>query len=481
MAKTTVIRNAAWAAVWNAARGRHEYRQGIDIAWCDGRILHAGPGYAGACDCSIDGGGLFVMPGLVNVHAHTDSEPAGKGFREEHDVPAMYMTGLYERLAAFRVEAEGQRAACEYAYCELLKSGVTSVVDLDSAFDGWLELAARSGLRVWLGPFYASARWVVRNRHAVGYEWDEAGGRRGFDGALSLIEAARSHACGRLDGILSPWQIDTCTPELLQASVRAAEERKLVVTTHAAQSVLEFQEMVRRHGKTPIQWAAEIGLLGPRTLLGHAIFIDEHSWIRWHSRSDLDLLADSGTSIAHCPQPFARYGAALEDLGRYRRRGVNIGLGTDTLPLNMLEEMRTALVVAHLAARHVHASGTGDVFHAATVGGAQALGRDDLGRLCAGARADLVLVDATHAAMQPLHDPLRSLVYVAADRAVRDVYVDGRQVVAHGRVLTLDQADAARRLSAAQQRALAGVSRLDPAGRSAEEMSPRSLPLAGAP
>jgi cytosine/adenosine deaminase-related metal-dependent hydrolase len=478
MTETTIIRNAAWAAVWNAVCGRHEYQQGIDIALRGDRIVHVGRGYAGPCDRAIDGSGLFVMPGLVNVHAHTASEPAGKGFREEHGVPAMYMTGLYERLAAFRLDADGQQAACEYAYCELLKSGVTSVVDLNSAFGGWLDLAARSGLRVWLGPFYASAGWVISNRHSVGYDWDEAGGQRDFDSALSLIEAARSHPCGRLDGVLSPGQIDTCSRELLQASVQAAADRDLIVTTHASQSVLEFQEMVRRHGKTPIQWAAEIGLLGPRTLLGHAIFIDEHSWIRWHSRTDLDLLADSGTSIAHCPLPFARYGAALEDLGRYRRRGVNVGLGTDTLPLNMLEEMRAALMVSHLAARDVHATGTGDVFHAATVSGAQALGRDDIGRLCAGAKADLVLVDATHPAMQPLHDPLRSLVYVAADRAVRDVFVDGRQVLADGRVLTLDQADAGRRLAQAQQRALAGVPRHDHAHRSAEEMSPRSLVLA---
>lgn len=478
MTKTTVIRNVAWAAVRDAADQRHEYRRDIDLAFRGDTIVHAGPDYQGAADEVIDGRTLFAMPGLVNVHAHTDSEPAGKGFREEHGVPEMYMTGLYERLAAFRVDEEGQAAAMAYGYCELLLSGVTTLVDLNAPSPGWIDLAARSGLRVYLGPFYASARWVVNNRHAVGYEWNEQAGRQGLDQALAIIDAAERHPCGRLGGVLAPGQIDTCSESLLRDSVAAAEERGLTLTTHASQSVIEFNEMVRRHGQTPVQWAAQIGLLGPHTLLGHAIFIDEHSWLRWHTRKDLDLLADSGTSVAHCPMPFARYGAMLEDFGRYRRRGVNLGIGTDTLPLNMLEELRTALMVSHIAAKDVHAAGTGDVFHAATIGGAKALRRSDLGRLAPGAKADIVLVDLDHPAMQPLHDPLRSLVYAAADRAVRDVYVGGSKVVADGKVLTLDLADAAARLAQAQQRALAAVPRNDYAGRAADEMSPRSLPLA---
>lgn len=475
---TTVVRNASWAAVWNSAAGRHEYRRDVDVAFRGDRIVHVGPGYAGVVDEVVDGRTSFVMPGLVNTHAHSGSEPAGKGLREEHGVPEMYMTGLYERLAAFRPDRAGQLAASEYGYCELLRSGVTTVIDLNAPDDDWIELAARSGLRVFLGPFYASARWVVTNRHSVGYRWDEAAGRREFDQALSIVEAARQHPCGRLDGVLAPGQIDTCSEQLLRDSLDAAVALGLTFTTHAAQSVLEFNEMVRRHGKTPVQWAADIGLLGPNTLLAHAIFIDEHSWLRWHTRDDLGLLADSGTHVAHCPLPFARYGAMLEDLGRYRRRGVALSLGTDTLPLDMFEEMRTALMTSHIAARDVHAVDTGAVFHMATIGGAAALRRDDLGRLAPGAKADLVLVDLEHPAMHPLHDPLRSLVYAAADRAVRDVYVDGVKVVADGEVLTLDHHDAARRLTEAQRRAARDIPQHDWAGRSVEQFSPRSLPMA---
>jgi cytosine/adenosine deaminase-related metal-dependent hydrolase len=251
----------------------------------------------------------------------------------------------------------------------------------------------------------------------------------------------------------------------------------LPLTTHAAQSVLEFKVMVERHGVTPVQWAARIGLLGPSTLLGHAIFIDEHSWLHWWSREDLPLLVDMCTSVAHCPTPFARYGQTLQDLGRYLRAGVNVGMGTDVSPHNMLEEMRTAAVLARIAGEDIHALGTADVFHAATIGGARALLRDDLGRLGAGKKADLVLVDLADVNMVPARDPLRSLIYTAAERAVRDVYVDGHLVVAARKVLHLDRADAAGRLAEAQQRMIDAVPDHDHAGRSAAEITPLSLPL----
>ena len=235
--------------------------------------------------------------------------------------------------------------------------------------------------------------------------------------------------------------------------------------------------MLRRHGKTPVQWAGEIGILGPGTILGHALFLDSHSWIRWWTRSDLALIADTGSSVAHCPTPFARYGQIMENFGDYLRAGVTMGLGTDTTPHNLVEEMRKAAILARIAARDIETVTTADLFHAATVGGATALLRDDLGRIAPDKKADLVLVDLTVPQMVPARDPLRSFIYHAADRAVRDVFVDGRQIVAAGKVVTLDQAEAGRRLADAQRRMLETAPRRDYRGRNAEQISPLSLPL----
>ena len=104
--------------------------------------------------------------------------------------------------------------------------------------------------------------------------------------------------------------------------------------------------------------------------------------------------------------------------------------------------------------------------------------RDDLGRIAPNCKADLVLVDLTVPQMRPVRDPLRSFIYHAADRAVCDVFVDGHQVVADRKVLTMNQDDAAERLAGAQRRMLEAVGRRDYHGRSAEQISPLSLPMA---
>jgi 5-methylthioadenosine/S-adenosylhomocysteine deaminase len=475
---TTVIKNAAWVVVWDEAAGRHTYQRNVDLAF-DDRISFIGRDYAGPADRIVDGRERFVIPGLIDIHSHPEHEPLYRGIREEHGLPSMQMTGLYERSQALSAPDDDARlASAEFAYCELLLSGVTSLVDISVPWGGWIDLFAKSGMRGFLAPGYASARWYMEDDRELRYAWDEARGRAGFDAAMKTIDAALEHPCGRLSGVVSPMQIDTCTADLLRDSRAAARDRGLPLTVHVAQSVVETREMIRRHGQTPVQWAQSLGLLGPGAILGHAIFIDTHSWVRWWTKTDLKILGDTGTAVAHCPTPFARYGQVMENFGDYLRAGVTMGLGTDCSPHNLVEEMRKAAILARIAARDITTVSTADLLHAATAGGATALMRDDLGRLARGKKADIVLVDLACPQMQPARDPLRGFVYHAADRAVRDVFVDGRQIVADGKVLTLDQGDAAERLAGAQRRMMEGVPRRDYRGRTAEEITPLSLPLA---
>ena len=158
------------------------------------------------------------MLGLVDLHAHPNLEAAYRGIREEHGVPEMAMTGLFERSGAYWPDQEGMLACAEAAYCELLLSGVTTLVDISGVYPGWIDLIARSGLRGVVAPTYASARWVVRRSHLLEYEWNEVAGRKGFEDALSLCDEVRKHPSGRLSGLVSPAQIDTCTEDLLRDS-----------------------------------------------------------------------------------------------------------------------------------------------------------------------------------------------------------------------------------------------------------------------
>jgi cytosine/adenosine deaminase-related metal-dependent hydrolase len=478
-AKTTWIRGADWVVAWNDAHGRHEYLRSADVVFRGDRIIYVGPRYDGRHDTVIDGRRRCVMPGLINIHSHPTNQPITRGVREEFANPALYMTALYDRTGLWHADQDGLYHGAVVGYCELLASGVTTVVDYAARPpDGWIDLMAASGLRVYAGPAFRDADWRVENGSRLIYDWDDARGRRSFGQAMALVESAIGHACGRLGAIVAPAQVDTCRAETLQKSAAVARERGLMVQIHACQTVPEFQEMTRRTGKTPIQWLDELGFLGLHATIAHGIFIDEHPWTHWYTRKDLDLLAASGTTVAHCPVVFSRYGHRLESFGKYLRRGVNIGIGTDSAPHNMLEEMRQALTVSRLATVNAFDVAGADAFNAATIGGARALMRDDIGRLRPGAKADLVLLDLDLPLMRPGRDPLRNLIYTAADRAVRDVYVDGRQVVADRRVLTLDLETATARLEDSQRRAEENVPRQDVDGRTGIVLSPLTLPMA---
>src|SRR5262245_43884401 len=177
---TTLIRNADWIVGWEVAGRHHAYRRNADVAFTDDRIIHVGPDYAGQADTVIDGSRFMVMPGLVNIHAHPGHEPAYRGIREEHGVPNMYMSGLYERSQAFDTsDPELQQACLEVALCELMKSGVTSLCDISGIYPGWLDVFTKSGMRGFLAPGFASARWKIENDHQLGFVWDEARGRKG--------------------------------------------------------------------------------------------------------------------------------------------------------------------------------------------------------------------------------------------------------------------------------------------------------------
>ena len=474
---TTVIRNAAWIAAWDSARNAHVYLRNGDVAFEGADLVCVGGRYDGPADEEIDGTGLFVIPGLVDIHSHTTSQPLYKGLCEEVGNPELWWSGLYDNKLVFDTDEEGIPASTEVAFAELLKSGVTTLVDLSSPFDGWIELFARSGLRGYVAPMFGSATWHTKDGRNVDYDWLADDGQAGLEQAIATIEQAEAHESGRLAGMPAPATPDLCSEQLLGDIMGVCQQKSWKFHIHASESVHEVQEIRRRHGVTPIRFLADRGLLTPRTILAHAIYADTHSWITWSTNEDIELIAQSRVNVAHCPTPFARYGAVLESFSAYRARGINLGIGTDTTPHNMLDEMRWACVLGKVADGNLDAVMTGDVFEAATAGGARALGRDDIGRLAVGAKADLVLVDLNHASMRPGRDPLRVLLFHAAERAVRDVYVDGRLVVENGDVLGLDYDAALTALEAAQKRSEAQVPALHWSGRDAHAIAPTSLPI----
>ena len=468
----TVFRNCAWVVGIDRAQQTHVYRRDVDVAIEGGVVTFVGDHYDGVAHEEVDCRERLLMPGLVNIHSHPSSEPLRKGITDETLSPGFHHSSLYEFLTVFDNDEEGRTASVNVALAELLLSGCTTVVDLSAPYEGWLDLLGASGIRAVAAPGFRDARWYTENGHALDYAWDIPAGERAMHAAVSVIERAQQHPSGRLSGMVYPAQVDTCSAERLRDSHDLAAERGLPWQTHVAQSVYEFHEIYRRHGKSPIQYLDDLGVLSERSILGHAIFADHHPWLHWTSRDDLPLLAERGATVAHCPTVFARRGIALHTFGGYLRQGINMGIGTDTYPHHFLEEMRSVGYYARIIGETVADLETRDVFNAATLGGARALGRDDIGRIEPGARADLVLVDTQHPSMMPLREPLRSLIFVAAERPIRAVYVDGEKVVEDGRCLTIDLPAQSALLEQAQQRSLARTASLDWDGREAQELSP---------
>lgn len=473
MGERTVLRNLSWAIIWDGQR--HRYARDVDIVMEGDGIVHAGGSYAGQAQREIDGSGLMAMPGFVNIHGHLGTEPLGKGFYEELGSPKIHMSRIYEFLYTMRPDRESAPQATRYAIAELMKSGCTTVADMFIPYEGWIDVIASTGVRGFVAPMFRSGAWRTPNDHSVTYDWDHEMGERDMAAALEVCEAARAHASQRMGGIVMPAQAETCTPELIIAAHGEAKARGLPFQIHLGQSVHEFHEITRRYGTTPVGFLYDLGVLDSATTLAHAIFLDHHPSVFWHEKEDLQRIMRCGVNVVHCPVTFAYRGAAMHSLAAYVRSGINMAIGTDTFPHDMLNEMRLALMISKVVTQHVDALRLEDVFESATVGAARAIGRDDLGRLSVGAKADIVLVDTSHPAMVPCRDPLRSLVFSAGSRAVRDVFVAGEQVVANGEVLTFDLADVARQVQIGQEKALSEVPTRDWAGRSPEEIAPLSL------
>ena len=210
--------------------------------------------------------------------------------------------------------------------------------------------------------------------------------------------------------------------------------------------------------------------------MGHCLITTAHRLAALPQGRDVEILAASGVSVAHCPLVFARRGMALESFHRYRAAGINVGLGTDTYPRDLISEMRWASLVGKIVEHDFSVAASAEVFSAATLGGARALGREDLGRLAPGAKADVVVVDLGKLRIGPYRDPIRALVQCGTADDVEHVLVDGRTVVEDGRVVGIDE----RRLLADAQREAerlwSSVPEWHWRGLTAEELSPTSFP-----
>ncbi len=455
--------------------GEHRILRDGCLVVADDRIVHVGSTYDGPADRRVEVPDRIITPGLINTHAHLDESPIDKSVQEDVGNRQFWLTGLIEILPTEMagLDEEGARACVDYSLIELARTGTTTVVQMGGLEEYVADAIEASGLRGYVAPMYRSGHWFTPDGKRVEYAWEADDGRPGFEAAVRFVERMRGRGDGRVQGFLAPAQVDTCSEALLRDSRAASDDLEIPLSLHASQGVWEFQEMTGRHGRTPIEWLSDLGFLGPRTLLGHAIFVAGSSWVNF-AGDDLALLAHSGTSVSYNAWCFIRRGFVMESFPGYVDAGVNMCLGTDTAPQSMIESLRWTAIAGKVAARRTDVSTARQVFDSATVNAARALGRQDLGRIAAGAKADLLFWRADGFTMTPVRDPIRNIVYYAQPADLAEVVVDGRTLVEDGQVLGADVVAATRGVQRAGERVWSRWSSGDWAGRTLEQVAPQT-------
>ena len=456
-------------------RGELILRPCTDVLIRDGRIARIGESMSEPLPedtVRIDARACIVAPGFVDLHCHVTDTPFTRGILEDGGTRELGGSGLYEHLPAVRaaMEPEDEIVAAECGFEELLLSGVTTVVemgyqtevrsggDLDVVAE-IAELAARLGIRLYIAPRFKSGHWTY-GAGSVGYEWYADDGRERFADCVRFLDRVDGSHGGLVRAMLAPAQIDTCSAGLLRETASVSREREWPVELHAGQSRHEFFEMLERHGCSGVTWLDRLGVLDRRFVVGHGLFLSHHSRVRHDEGADLETLARAGAAVAHCPVVFGRRGIVFESFDRYRAAGIRVGIGTDTFPQDMLNELRIGATLAKVVEGDQSAAAARDVFDAATVVGAEILGRRDLGRIEVGARADLVIWRSATPGDAPVRDPIKSLIYGRRTGSAATVLVDGKVVVADNRV-TSAAPDASSRLQGAAQRVWARIPEID--------------------
>jgi 5-methylthioadenosine/S-adenosylhomocysteine deaminase len=435
-----------------------------------------------AVDKVIDAAGKIVCPGFVNLHVHSQLNIGdyllADVTKKDYLAANWLVFGAPLKEKVTPPPAAAVAIGRKYALYSALRNGATTVLDPGGGpgdLDDYVDIVGKLGGRVFFSPPYRSTEIFTDSQGRHYYEESEDKGRPGLKRAVDFIKKHHGAHNGRVQGILNPAQAETCEPSLLRETVAAAKELDAPIHIHAGGNLREFLQILNTHRKPVVEYLAETGVLGPRTTLGHMVFMGGHSRVDYPA-GELQLLAETGATVGHCPHKCAKMAFAMESFDRYLEAGVKIGLGTDTYPLDIVAEMRYASLTSRMVDKNASGARPAAIFNAATIGGADALGRKDLGRLCRGAKADLVIVNLRHTRYGPVRDPINALVEYGSGADIEMVMVDGEIVIDNGRSTRIDEAELFAQAEAGAKRAWDNWAERDWNGRSVEQIIPPAFP-----
>ncbi|MEO7555800.1 MAG: amidohydrolase [Acidimicrobiales bacterium] len=369
----------------------------------------------------VDATAHAVIPGLHNCHLHSGLLRGTAESMSLWDWLQTYVDPAHKALTP-----EIAAAASLHCYAESLLAGTVSVMDMWRHMEGSAAAADELGIRATLVPYVADGD----------YDWFET-----IETNRRLLESHRTASDGRVRTWVGLEHLLYCSEECFAQAVALMEEFDTGLHTHSSESMWEVEESLARWGHRPIEVFHQRGVLSDRTVVAHCV---------WLSDAEIDLMARAGTAVAHCPCSNMKLSSGAAPVGALRAAGVTVGLGSDgekeNNNLDLVEEMKFASLLQKVTTLDPTAGDPWDVLAMATIDGARTLGLDEVtGSLEPGKRADIITVDLSGLHTTPvLHggdfNVAAHLVFSASGRDVRDVWVDGRRLVAAGVPTTFDVA-----------------------------------------
>ena len=414
------------------------------VGWTDGEITYVGPAAdvkSADADHVVDGAGSLTLPGLVNAHVH-GRHSLLRGAAQ--DVPEIeWMTRALGPISDHMTATDGVVGA-ELTAIEALSSGTTTLGEYAAEVSELVEDVYRPlGLRV---VATETIHAVPGDAADVGpdetYPFDRDAGEASLSRAEKLFEQFADDPLVR--PAYGPQALDMVPLDLLESITERARTRGRTVHMHVAQGDREQRQIAARYGdgSTTVGVLDDEGLLGEHLLAAH---------LHGATPPERELLVDAGVRMVGCPSSITAIDGVVPPIVEYRERGGTVGLGTDQAPgpggHNALREVRTTALLAKADRGDPTALDAAGALELATIGGARALGiADSVGSLSPGKRADVVVCDMQQASVAPtvqvpFHTAIPNLVYGASGTEVRDVFVDGVQLVSGGDIVGIDVDD----------------------------------------
>ncbi|MFP4200736.1 MAG: chlorohydrolase family protein [Clostridia bacterium] len=441
---------------YDESRGSHVIIPDGEVVIEDNQILFTGKAYEDPVDRVIDRTDCLIMPGLINAHALVDTSIFQYIALDRERTSSVRSRQYVLEQTEDAFDRHKIRDGARHSMLNMVRGGSTTILGMTAGvFKRWndpdwepetyMETAVEMGLRAYLSHSYRTD-----TSYGVGDTIetlrDEDRGFEGLKKNVDFIERYHGAFGDTIRGLLMPYTLDTVSPAVLKETRKEADRLGVGIRMHFAQSDKEIEKINREHGKTPVEYLEDLGVLGPRLLLTHALYLAGNHGTPYPDGRELELLAERDVSVCNCPWIYTFRGGYLNSFSRYGRAGVNMCIGTDTFPMDMIREMRWAAIMSKVADQSDTSGTAREVFDAATLNAARYLERDDLGRLAPGAKADIVAVDLERFNVAPIEDPIKNLVYFASADQVRTVIVDGEVVVDDFRSLRVDEAESVARV-----------------------------------